>query len=74
MYEDVFEKKFLQATENRYAAEGQQYMQDNDVSFTFCLLLLPMTSISSYIVPCCYLLEGLFAKQGKRKRNEKVEE
>ncbi len=32
MYEDVFEKKFLLATENLYAAEGQKYMQDNDVS------------------------------------------
>lgn len=31
MYEDVFERKFLQATENLYAAEGQTYMQDNDV-------------------------------------------
>eukprot|EP00794_Sanderia_malayensis_P011107 gene11107-12276_t len=31
MYEDVFEKKFLLATENLYAAEGQKFMQDNDV-------------------------------------------
>jgi len=31
MYEDVFERKFLQATENLYAAEGQKYMEDNDV-------------------------------------------
>ena len=35
MYEDVFERKFLVATDNLYAAEGQKYMQDNDVS-EFC--------------------------------------
>ena len=40
MYEDVFEKKFLVATENLYAAEGQKYMQDNDVSS--CILILQL--------------------------------
>lgn len=32
IYQDVFERKFLEATERLYAAEGRQLMQERDVS------------------------------------------
>ena len=34
LYEDIFESKFLKATEMLYAAEGQRYMQEVDVSLS----------------------------------------
>lgn len=32
IYHDSFEKKFLEATDRLYAAEGQRLMQERDVS------------------------------------------
>jgi hypothetical protein len=32
IYQAIFEKKFLEATERLYSAEGQRLMQERDVS------------------------------------------
>lgn len=32
IYQEAFERKFLDATERLYSAEGQQLMQERDVS------------------------------------------
>ena len=65
MYEDVFEKKFLQATENLYAAEGQKYMQDNDVCFNFVLHFPMVTPMASGL--CFPIVIKILFQKGRMK-------
>ena len=48
IYQDAFERKFLEASDRLYRAEGQRLMEERDVSWNYshtCTKLPPLLSV-----------------------------